>query len=244
MEEKRILSRNNIRHYIFRIDFVKLEEDQLNIIIESFKNQYDRIEKILVPNFNIKVDKNNPTIDRNDLANFVLINETTKSKITISCNSNFISFESNNYIDKSTYLVFLEKLVETITSNTLSLDSKRIGMRFINNFPCDLPKGISKFFNKDISKNLIFMSSKKSISRVICQEEYNLENCMCRVQIGILNNFYPSVLKNFDLTLDIDTFDSTTQTYINWIKIASELNHNSYNFFKNSMNESYINSLK
>mgnify|MGYP003452823238 CR=1 FL=1 len=57
MEEKRILSRNNIRHYIFRIDFVKLEENQLNIIkSQQEKYHFDGIQLLIYSSdFNSKI---------------------------------------------------------------------------------------------------------------------------------------------------------------------------------------------
>ena len=88
------------------------------------------------------------------------------------------------------------------------------------------------------------MASQDNINRVISQEEYNFDNNKCRIQYGILNKYYPAILKNYDLTLDIDSFDNTFQNYQEWDKTIDELNHTAYKMFVNCINEKQFNNLK
>lgn len=117
-------------------------------------------------------------------------------------------------------------------------------MRYINSFQCKTPKDIAKVFNRDKAKTITSICQENKISRVIVQEEYNLENSKLRSQYGIPNKFYPAVMTLYDLLLDIDSFDDTTHPFEEWDEVIRNLNHTAYDEFIKSMNPKYIESLK
>jgi hypothetical protein len=117
-------------------------------------------------------------------------------------------------------------------------------MRFINNFNCLNIKNISKILNLSISKNLSRIALQENISRIICQEEFNYDDSKIRLQYGIPNKFYPAILKNFDLLIDIDSYDDTIQEITNWANIISNLNHSAYKTFIHTINDKFLTTLK
>ena len=88
------------------------------------------------------------------------------------------------------------------------------------------------------------MAGKKSISRVISQEEYNFSNSKLRLQYGIPNKFYPGLLNNYDLVLDIDSYLDSRTIVSDWTLVLSDLNHKAYDIFQESISQNLLESLK
>lgn len=236
--ENTILTNNSISHFLIKIDFNDIEDSDITKIIKDVSILFDRTDKIILSN--IEVNVANSEVNKTEVTNYVLINETTGAKLTFSQNNKTITYETNNYTDKNTYKNIFDEVIKSISINKLNISSKRIGMRFINSFTCNILKNVSKIFNTNISKNIIYMASQDNITRVISQEEYNFDNNKCRIQYGILNKYYPAILKNYDLTLDIDSFENTFQNYEEWNKILDELNHSSFKMFVKCINKNIL----
>ena len=90
----------------------------------------------------------------------------------------------------------------------------------------------------------MFIASKEKVSRIINQEEYNLDSSKLRVVYGIPNKFYPAILNNFDLLLDIDSIDDTQESIGNWEQVLKNLNHAAYHKFVEFMLPKYLETLK
>jgi uncharacterized protein (TIGR04255 family) len=241
-KQSRILSKNSINQFLIKIDFDDINESDIQKIIKDVSKFFDRTEKVTQSNIEVNLDES--VVNKTEGVNYVLVNESTGAKLIFSKNEKTIAYETKNYIDKNTYKSIFDEIIKSISKNELNLNSKRIGMRFINTFNCNILKNVTKIFNLNITKNIIYMASQDNISRVISQEEYNFDSSKCRIQYGILNKFYPAILKNYDLTLDIDSFDNTFQNYQDWENIIDELNHKAFTMFINCINEKYFDNLK
>jgi uncharacterized protein (TIGR04255 family) len=236
----RTIINNNITQFILRIDFhlpaiIKFEE-----IISKLADTFDRTEKRLVSNFIVENHDGDLKINKKNSEDYVMISESPNLSVTFSPTQAAIWLETTNYKNSSTYKDIMGKIIEVIISVNSSLKSRRIGLRYINEFKCPKSTQIKTFVNSIISKNILAMVSKKNISRIISQEEYNFENSKLRLQYGILNKFYPSILNNYDLLLDVDSFDDAQQNLSDFEMTISNLNHRAYEIYFESINKKYL----
>jgi uncharacterized protein (TIGR04255 family) len=238
------LTQNGINHFILRFDLSPLKEIDFISIINNISESADRTEKRIKTG--IKVDIKNGKSEVTNLTNidYVLINDTTGVSITFSKDPNAFWFETKQYLDNSSYKYNIASIIHALNEYDSSIMSKRIGMRFINEFKCPTVKKISKIYNIRLAKNIALMADQEFASRIIGHEEFNYSNYKLRVQYGIPNKFYPSVLNNYDLLLDIDAFDDTQQKLERWESIISDLNHLAYSKFIEVMNPKFIQTLK
>ena len=137
-----------------------------------------------------------------------------------------ISFESRSYIDNSVYLDRMAKIIEKINAQGQeNVMSSRIGMRYINLFPCEKKEGVKKILQKPNDKAIIDSLAKENLSRSVFVEQYNYDSHYVRVQYGIINKFYPSVIRSFDITLDIDVYYGGQIPIAEWSEVIGTYNH-------------------
>ena len=74
--------------------------------------------------------------------------------------------------------------------------------------------------------------------------EFQNDSHRVKVQYGIPNRFYPSVITNIDLVLDIDVFAQGVLAIDEWNEVIKECNHSAYNMFCKYMKNTYIESMK
>lgn len=242
--EERQLSKNSIDIFILKFDLLLDKQFDYGIFINAISKHFDRTEKRMQTNFEVKFTSDKSELNKVEDFDYVLTNDEKRFSMTFSKIQNSFWFETRNYINRDTYIPLLTEVLKEAQSLGLNLIARRIGMRFINKFNCLNPKSISKIFNSDISKNLKHRLNQNNLSRIICQEEFNNETCKIRVQYGIPNKFYPAILNNYDLLLDIDSYIDTTQELNLWTEAIEALNHCAYNAFLDNINPTFINSLK
>lgn len=239
---ERTLSNNKIKQFILKIDFVSNDVNDFASIVNNISMHFSRLEQRMHINYNINL--NQDELEKQQTPDYVLIDEGKAMLLTFSTFHNALTIESSKYINNNDYKEILKIVNEAIIKLGLPIQCKRIGIRFINNFQCKTMKDVHKIFNKDKAKNITSICQKNKISRVIIQEEYNLEYSKLRSQYGIPNKFYPSVMTTYDLLLDIDSFDDSTHSFEEWNEVIKNLNHIAYDEFIETMNPKYIESLK
>jgi uncharacterized protein (TIGR04255 family) len=242
--DDKLLSKNSISQFILKFDLYTNQALDFSLIMNDISKYFDRTEKKTQTNFLFNINTNNSEVNKTEGFNYVLVNDTRRYSLTFSSSQNSITFETTNYFDKNTYSSIISELILSAQRNNMEFKSKRIGMRFINNFNCLNIKNISKILNLSISKNLSRIALQENISRIICQEEFNYDDSKIRLQYGIPNKFYPAILKNFDLLIDIDSYDDTIQEITNWANIISNLNHSAYKTFIHTINDKFLTTLK
>jgi uncharacterized protein (TIGR04255 family) len=238
------LSKNALELFVLRFDLPNDSKIDFQILINEISHKFDRIEKRSQMNFQIKVTPEKPEFNTIESFDNVLINEQNRFSMTFSNNQKAFWFETKNYVDRTTYSDVIYLLMDSAKSHTLDLKSKRIGMRFINNFNCPNVKNISKIFNREFANTVAKRANHENLSRVICQEEYNYDINKVRIQYGIPNKFYPGVIRNYDLLLDIDAYDDTSQDIGEWLTVIRGLNHQAYNEFIKAIKPSFLQTLK
>lgn len=242
MDSNRTLKNNSITRFLLKIDFLPNLDFDFSSLVNELSTAYTRLEQRTHTSYDIDLNQND--LKRNETLSYVFINELPNFTLTFDSHLKSIVFESSQYINSSVYKECLTKVIETLKALSKDLISKRIGMRFINEFPCNNIKQSSKIFEKERAKSLISLAANEYISRLISQEEYNMNDYKLRMQYGFPNKFYPAVLSKFDLLLDIDAFDDTQHAMDEWLNVLKILNHAAYDKFSNAVNTSYVERLK
>jgi uncharacterized protein (TIGR04255 family) len=236
----RTLINNNVTQFILRLDFhlpaiLKFEE-----IIEKLSDTFDRTERRSSTNFIVNNIQGEFSITKSSAEDYVMLIESSQLSVTFSPSQAAIWLETNHYKNSSTYKDVILKITNIMKAINPTLKSRRIGLRYINEFKCPKITQIKNYINTVLTKNIQSMCSRKYISRVIAQEEYNFDKSKLRLQYGIPNKFHPATLKNFDIILDIDSFDDSQQSLDNFESIISDLNHKAYEVFYESVNKKYL----
>lgn len=242
--EERQLTRNSIDLFILRFDLVLGNEIDFDKLLADISKHFDRTEKRVQTNFQVNFTSDKSEVNKVESFDYVLTKEKERYSMTFSKLQNAFWFETTNYINKETYSNVVQELLISAQKNDINISTRRIGMRFINNFNCNSPKQFSKIFISEISKILSQRLNQNSISRVISQDEFNFDVCKARVQYGIPNKFYPAVINNYDLLLDIDSYDDSIQELENLPETINHLNHCAYKAFVSYINPSYLDNLK
>lgn len=243
--EDRTLTKNNVRNFILKIDLIKNENFHLNKVVEKLSAYFDRTEKRLVNNFTINFTNTISEISQDDTYDYVLISESRNISMTFSETQNLFLLETSSYKNNTVYKDIIKQTIDIIKYYSDDIESKRIGLRYINEFECKQKKDISRIFDKRLSsivKNMLLLNNQ---NRTIAIEEYIDENqTFLKLQYGIPNKFYPSKLATYDLLLDIDSYSSATNNIDDWEQVIRTLNHSAYDSFKLSLNENFLEKLK
>lgn len=237
------LSKNAVKQFILRMDFGILDQDSVAKIIEQIAPFFDRIEKRSVQGIKFQVDPQKADVQRNDTQNIICVSDLNGT-LTFEELAGAIVFESTKYKNKDTYLGALSELVEAFIKIEFNKDCNRIGMRFINEFPCEKKENIGRIFDKRISSVIRSLISREGVSRAIAMEEGNFSDFKSRAQFGIVNKYYPEPIRVYDLLLDIDYYIDSSMPYTQFKDAVRKLNHEAFHFFKSCMNPTYFERLK
>lgn len=246
MEENKMLMNNGIKKFILRFDIKSINKQKYNFkeIVNGVSPLFDRVETRNHTNYLLDLQSNEPNIAKEEHQIYVLVDETKNQLLTFFSLEQAIVFETNYYKNKDTYQGRITEILNILFRIFPDIRFKRIGMRFINYFECkDLP-AIKKIVNLNIYKIINQITSKPDINRALSQEEYNFGNSKLRLIYGIINKFYPSVITNFDLTIDIDSFDDSPQLNPDCYDSINELNHKAYDKFIQCMDPNFLLTLK
>jgi len=243
--ENNLLVRNGVKKFILRFDFQKNPSFyDFSNIVNKCSHLFDRVEQINRTNFHLDVTKDNPNIEKKIFVDYKLILENKKLNVTFSGLDQAFWLETSSYKDNATYKDITNQILDFIFDNIIDVKFNRIGMRFINYFEAKDKAGIKKILNKNTSQNVLNMISNECISRALCQEEYNFEISKLRIIYGVINKFFPSTIKTYDISIDIDSYDDSPKIERNSYNSIDSLNHNAYNAFVNCINNKLLESLK
>lgn len=242
--EERMLIKNKLKTFLLRIDLINDDECRIAKIVEKMSKFFDRTEKRQVNNFTVNFTINNSNVTQKESFDYVLTSEANPISMTFSETHNAFWLESKQYRSNEIYKDVINKTIGVIVEECGEFQSKRIGLRYVNEFECDKLRNITNVYGKRLSTIVKTMIHCGIQSRLIGMEEYNNEGYKMRLQYGIPNKFYPSVLSVYDLLLDIDSYTDSTNTIDEWNEVITNLNHAAYNKFISEMNPKYIEGLK
>lgn len=214
----------------------------LRRLATDLQGDYVRLVENIEHNVHFNMDTEEVT--KRDFTNYVLLADNG-IQLLINTAQKIISFESTSYIDNSVYVDRLDSIIEKINAQGIeNVMAARIGMRFINLFPCDKKENIRKILQKPNDKAIIESLSKEGLNRSVFVEQYNCEGYYVRVQYGIVNKFYPAIISNLDVALDIDVYYGGLQPISDWKEVIRTYNHAAYDKFKAYVEPSYIETMK
>ena len=236
------LPKNKITQFILRIDLPKDCTLNFRQLALDLKDDYVRFVENTEHNVHLDIDRHSVT--ERDFINYVL-HADNGVQLILNTSQKIISFESNSYIDNSVYVSRLAAIIEKINNQGIvGLMSSRIGMRFINLFPCEKKENIKKILKKPNDKAIIDSLAKANLNRSVFVEQYNNGNYFVRVQYGIFNKFYPAVIRNLDVTLDIDVYYGGLRPIAEWTEDIRMYNHAAFDKFREYVEPSYIETMQ
>lgn len=238
------LSKNAIDKFILKVDLSDSGSPNLISIAQEMGIYFDRTEKREAIKIDLTINQGNSEITNKQSEEVVLTSDAKQTVMTFSEINKCFWIETNRYIDNSIYKDFIKKTISTFKEYEYPIKSKRIGLRYINNFPCNKINNINKIYNKRLSQISKLMKYSPNQARIIGLEEYNYDNHKIRIHYGIPNKFYPAIISNFDLLLDIDAYTEQINDLDNWEDTIRTLNHAAYEIFIKEINPKHIESLK
>jgi uncharacterized protein (TIGR04255 family) len=244
MSDDKTLANNAIRSFILRIDLMGDPGADFSLLVKELSGSFARVEKRQVQHIQFNFTNTKSEVKPIEQSDYVLISESPRYQVTFSEPQNAFYLESNQYLNNSIYKDFLGKLMDVFARNTWKLNSRRIGLRYINNFDCDSEKQIQKIYGKRFSIIMKHMLLSENRNRIICVEECNNNGNKLRLQYGIPNKYYPANITNYDLLLDIDSYVEANYPSDEWCEVIRGLNHAAYAVFIDALNPKYLESLK
>lgn len=243
MEEKvdRTLQNNKISQFILRIDFSKDSSLDFKALAEALKDDYNAFRTELHRNYNVNIDRGE--IQPEDFAKF-LLGKAPSPCINIDSFQGSLVIDASHYENNSVYKARLHKIIEVIKAMNADICADRIGMRYINTISCRKPAEISKILNQPFSRCVKESLTFENVSRAMVINEFNYDDFMVRVQYGVPNRFYPSVISNYDIVVDIDVYGLGRRPLDIWEEEIRKYNHKAYDIFMTFIKESFLQTLK
>ncbi|MFQ1746571.1 TIGR04255 family protein [Aeromonas veronii] len=239
----RELQKNLVSAFLLRIDFLELKQDCVTALCNKLAPQFKNIERRQATNLKVEVNSQGQSSLQQVNSYDVILNSPQELlSLTLSSEGSYILIEAGKYRSNSVYKGIISDIVDVCSEKFPDVLSKRIGLRYINEFSCKGIKDIGKIFSKRTSTVTKGISGQDvtKISRAIAMEEHLVGDGRIRLQYGVPNKFYPSEIVSYDLLLDIDSFIEASIEVNEWSNEISKLNHAAYAVFTECMNAKFI----
>lgn len=243
-DQSRRYTNNRVRLFVLRFDLAPEGEFNPEAIIKILPHFYDRLEQRTISGIRFDIGPKPPQMTEQKGTDYLLISDKISATVTFSQSQRFISIEMTRYSDYSSYretLLFIEKALTDLGTNVAAI---RIGMRFINEFPCTKSTEIRRILAKPYAAAAANLLVIPGTSRAIALIETNAPTHRSRIQFGVPNKFYPAIIQVPDITLDIDVFTEGATNIAEWSNTAKMLNHSAYSSFTEVVSENYRETLK
>ena len=227
-EANKTLQNNKISQFLLRIDIMPGTAVDFKGLAEALSAEYGTVRTELHVNYNVDMQK--VKVNREEFLTYAL-GKAPEVTLRLDCFERSILLTSNHYADNSIYKERIHKIVAILMSSSPEMAASRIGMRYINSFPCSKPSEINKYLNTSEANSIKDALKHSDISRAILVHEYQKGDYQARVQFGIPNKFYPSVITNYELVLDIDVYGVGSQPINRWEDSIRDYNHGAYDYF-------------
>lgn len=242
MEEAiKTLQNNKISQFLLRIDITPGTVVDFKGLAEALSVDYGSVRTELHVNYNVDMQK--VEVNKEEFLTYVL-GKAPDVTLRLDCFERSIILASNHYADNSIYKERIHKLVTILKASNPEIAASRIGMRYINTFPCSKPSEINKYLNASESNSIKEALKRSNISRAILVHEYQNGDYQARVQFGVPNKYYPSVITNYELVLDIDVYGVGSQPIKRWEDSIRDYNHGAYAYFVEYIKQSLLEEMR
>lgn len=239
--KERTLQNNKISQFILRIDLMPGAKVDFKWLAEQLSQEYGMIRTQQHVNYN--VDMNKVQVDKEKFLIYIL-GTSTDVVLKLDCFERSIVLTSSQYKDNGIYKERLHRIVTLLANKHSDMAASRIGMRYINKFPCTKPSDIGKCLNTSDASSLKNSLKREDISRTMLVHEYQHGDFQVRIQCGVPNKFYPSVITNYELVLDIDVYGVGAQPITRWEESVRDYNHGAYSYFTKYIKPTIMDSLR
>lgn len=226
--ESKTLQNNKITQFILRIDIMPGLSVDFKRLAEVLSADYGTVRTELHVNYQVDMEK--VEVNKEEFLTY-LLGKAPNVTLQLNCFERSIILTSSHYNDNSVYKDRINRVITLLKEYHPELTASRIGMRFINTFPCSKPTDIGKYLMTSVSNSIKDTLKGENVSRAILVHEYQHGDYQVRVQCGIPNKFYPSVITNFETVLDIDVYGVGSQPIDRWEDSIRDYNHGAYNYF-------------
>lgn len=237
----RTLQNNKISQFILRIDLMPGRKADFKWLAEQLSQEYGTVRTELHVNYNVNMST--VQVDKQEFITYIL-GKSPEVVLKLDGFERSIILTSNQYKDNSIYKDKLHGIVTLLRDKHSDLSASRIGMRYINKFPCTKPSDIGKYLDTSDASCIKSSLKREDISRTMLVHEYQLGDFQARIQCGIPNKFYPSVITNYELVLDIDVYGVGAQPITRWEESVRDYNHGAYSYFTKYIKSTIIESLR
>lgn len=237
----RTLQNNKISQFILRIDLTPGSNVDFKWLAETLSTDYGQIRTQLHINYNININK--VEVNKEEFLTYIL-GKAPSAILKLNCFEKSIVLTSNLYLNNSIYKERLHKLVTLLSEKYPQAEASRIGMRYINSFPCSKPSEIGKVLNTSEARSIKESLKRDNISRTMLVHEYQNDDFLARIQCGIPNKYYPSKITNYEVVLDIDVYGQGTQPIARWEESVRDYNHGAYSYFTSYIKPTLLEDMK
>lgn len=238
MANTNTINNNDIKQFILRIDFqTRMPTEK---IVTDLKCFFQRLEERKLLGFEVSLDTQNKSssVEQKNFTDIVMVGDDGKTFV-LSPKENCLYLQSNVYIDNSVYKDIVKALVAACRSEECC-QAKRIGLRYINELECKTPRSFNAVLNKKFATVIKNMLTPEDTTRAIAVQFRTVNEQSLKVQYGVFNKFFPSVLKNYDIVIDIDSFSTSLVDVHAWESIITSLNHNAFATFAEMVSPIYM----
>lgn len=199
---------NMLSEVIFRIDFA-------NPLIEIQNTVNSVLSKKILESFPIQERTNSQEIvfgQPNQLQSISVITEWKYSgknrERALILTKDCLIITIKEYKGYEEFGNYIKEITKTLFNEYETVQLRRIGMRYINTF--EITEGElfdwKNFINEKLISFFDFSSSNSNYSKLIGNIEFNGSDFNTKMQYGMINPNYPSVIKQKIFIIDIDCY--------------------------------------
>ncbi|MCD8388516.1 MAG: TIGR04255 family protein [Bacteroidales bacterium] len=236
----RTLKNNKIKEFILRLDFDMAQDFPGSDLVNWLKGRFQLTRTEQQRHYRINDDKMEVKVEDFNRYVFVANNVT----IRVDFLEKAFTLTSQGYINNTIYKPLMAEIIEFLLSIKPETRLRRIGLRYINEFPEIKSSNLGKLLSTNSSSFKKAFDKETHLSRIVMVEEYQDEEFRHRVQYGFMNRFYPSRLTRYDFVLDIDVYSEGRQPLADCEATISKLNHSAHDTFILFIKEDFRNSMK
>ena len=166
-------------------------------------------------------------------------------QLTLSAYPSKITVAIKKYLSREAFIPIITNISDIYShSSDSTISSRKIGIRFINYFDTKNLKTYGRVFQKNIANVVRDISTDSNLSRSIAVQEYNFSWCKSTIQYGFPNKWYPEVLRDKTLLLDINVYSEAEYEVKDWLDAINSLTEQANKHFKDCMNPKYLVSME
>ena len=187
--ESKTLLNNKIDQFILRIDLTPDAMVDFKQLAEKLTSDYGDARTELHVNYNIDMQK--VEVKKEEFLKYIM-GKAPQITLTLDSFERSIVLESNHYDNNSVYKQRLSKIIALIKEMQPESSALRIGMRYINKFPCLKSSEISKYFNSNRHPLYGKVLMDQCISNKLTYS--HLRICGNKFSYSSINAFRPCIL--------------------------------------------------